>query len=149
MRDHSSPRSVESTGSLLPPRFWLSFWLSGCGYMFLMLGASAALENERLIDVWWWTAIPFAWLAAGLIHWRHWSISAAPKWRAAIKRHPGYSIFLFGMAVQTFAFGLMTSPSTGEDLSSQQMRWFEIGSVGIVAIALSVSFALRRRAPKT
>lgn len=117
--------------------------------MVLMFCASVVFDNSRLVDVWWWTAIPFAWLAAGLIHWRHWSSAAAAKWWAAIKRHPGYSIFLIGMAVQTLAFGLMTTPSPGEDLSADQMRWFEVGSGAIVAIAVAASFLLRRRTPQS
>ena len=148
MSDPSPLEPAPSAGALLPPRFWLSLWLIGCGYMLLMMAIWALFENDRLMDVWWWTAIPFAWLAAGLIHWRHWSFTVLAKWKTAIGKHPGYAVFLVGMALETLAFGLVSAPSVGDSVSPEQMRWFEIGSGAIVVAAVSASLILRRRDPQ-
>lgn len=125
----------------LPPRFWLTLWLVGVGYMLLMWAISQGIGATGVLDIWWWTAIPVAWIGAFVVHWRQ--VSAIAKWRDTFLKHPSYGIFLCGMVPILLIVQIATPPSSG-GLSDSQLLKFEV-AVGVLFVIAVLGGGFVRR----
>lgn len=145
MTNQTSPDEAVAALPLLPRHFQRSGFIVGAVYMLLMFGASEFLGSELPLRLWWWTALPFCWLGAIAVHWRHWRAMPSPRERVIeyVKQHPGRAVFWGGMAVVVEAFLIGSPPFGGNDPSTGMPGYYVATGVVIVA-ALVASFIVRR-----
>jgi hypothetical protein len=145
MTNQTSPDEAVAAQPLLPRHFQRSAFLVGAAYMLLMFGASEFLGNELPLRLWWWTALPVAGLGAIALHWRHWRAMPSLRERLVeqVRRHPGYAVFLSGMAVVVETFVIRSPPVDGGDPSSG-LFGYNLATGVIIIAALAVSFLARR-----
>lgn len=136
---------------LLPPWFRAKLFAVLAGYMFVMQYLAESRDDPGLLPIWFGTALPVAWIAAGVWHWvaRPAPHRTVPEvfgiWKRAVMRAPGMSLLYAGMTpiALVFAARFAITPSFEITPQDEVLAYVACG-VGALAAVVGLVVWLRR-----
>lgn len=135
---------------LLPPWFWAKLFAVLAGYMIIMQYLADMRDDPGLLFLWFGTALPVSWLAAGLWHWvaRPTPRRTVPEvfgiWKRAVMRAPGMSLLYAGMTPIVLVFAARFAATRSFEVTRDD-EVLSYVACGVGALAAVVGLVVWRR----